>query len=91
MRIVTPPKTELNETAEKIYRAAFSNYISPSNHEKREKLGQNFESFPFGGGSKDKVLDRIKALLSRGNSVLLCGYMSTSIKGYHSYYIIWKP
>ncbi len=79
---------ELNKQIEKIYDMAFTNRISPSKQEKYFELN-NLEEFPFGGGIKNIVIERIKELLINGHNVRCC-YICTSIREYHDRYIVWK-
>lgn len=72
-----------------IYNKAFSNYISPSKYDKMIASGWFFERFRFGRNSQLLDLRTIKEYLEKGVSVK-CGYMATSIKSYHDYYIISK-
>lgn len=73
---------------EEIYKKAYSRYISPSMYEKMFNNGWRFEYFPFGGGNKDIILTRIEELLI--DKHVKCGYMATAIRGYHTYYFIYK-
>ena len=73
---------------EEIYKKAFSRYISPSMYDKMFSNGWRFQEFPFGGGNKDIILARIEELLT--TKQVKCGYMATSIRGYHNYYYIYK-
>lgn len=63
-------------------------YIRPSQYEKMTGEGWMFESFPFGSGIMGKVKDRIAELMK--DNKVFCGWMATSIRGYHDNYIIYK-
>lgn len=63
-------------------------YIRPSRYESLYKNGWIFEKFPFGGGIINEVKKRID-FLEKNNKVFV-GWMATSIREYHNYYIFYK-
>jgi len=75
------------KTVEEIYDMAFDNYISPSKYDAMTKW--NFKKFPFGGGNANIVKEKIQNLIIQG-CIVKCGYMCSSMQGYHEYYIIFK-
>ena len=76
-----------NMSIEEIYDMGFTNYISPSKYE--SMISWNFERWTFGGGKSQIVKARIEELINKSKKVK-CGYMCTSIKEAHNYYIIYK-
>ena len=74
---------------ERIFNKTFEYYIRPSTYEKMISKGWFFERFHFGFHSKSITLRTIKEYLDNKISVK-CGYMATSVRGYHEYYIISK-
>ena len=77
----------MNKTIEEIYMMGFTNYISPSKYKSINLW--NFESWGFGGGRSQITKAKIRELLEKGKKVK-CGYMCSSIRGSHDYYIIYK-
>ncbi|HDO20739.1 MAG TPA: hypothetical protein ENG81_04400 [Candidatus Bathyarchaeota archaeon] len=74
---------------EKIFNMAYDRYISPSSYERMLSNGWDFIQFPFGGGNANKIMEDIDKYLRNG-MIVRCGYMATSIRGYHDHYIITK-
>jgi len=68
---------------EKHYNDLFSKYFRPSTAEKFRTIDLNFV------GVAEKMKEKIKEVLDSGKKIK-CGYMATSIRGYHHRYIFIK-
>jgi hypothetical protein len=74
--------------AEQLYYQLFTKYIPPNS-----TLWKNWccEKAPHSskGYGKQLAINRIKELLDEGKKVK-CGYATTSVRGYHVRYILWR-
>jgi hypothetical protein len=89
MRYGTSSFPGFKTAIETIFNRGFENYISPYKYDKMASKGYIFLEWKS-GPSANHTRAKIKEILLRGNFVT-CGYMATSIKNYHDYYIIYKP
>ena len=88
MRYGTKLFPGFKKAIEIIYNRGFENYISPKKYKDMTENGYSFIEWKFGPSAID-TQKKIKAILYKGNFIT-CGYMATSIKGHHSYYINYK-
>lgn len=77
----------MNNSTQEIYEKAYSKYYSPNN--KIWSSDWDHEIFPFGGGNRDKIINRIKSLIEQGFMVK-CGYTTSSIRSAYNRYIFYK-
>lgn len=73
------------EEACKIYDKGFSVYICPSKYVELDKKGWKFISY----NQMERTIDLICDMIKVGSKVK-SGYMCTSIRGVHNFYIIYK-
>ena len=74
-------------TAEEIHDQAFNRYYYPNHN--IFNSGWRCELFPFGGGTYQITINRIKELIGLGYKVK-CGYTGSAIKGSPHRYIFSK-
>ena len=81
-----PIASAMEDKIEKIYNRMFENYISPSRFEKLFREWDFHETFR-GKVERVPIKEFIEKCLIEGFEVK-SGYMATSIKDYHEYYIL---
>jgi hypothetical protein len=86
MRYGNPSTPITKDAIDIIYNRIFANYISPSKYEKMESKDYRFEEAPKGHGNAKLIIGEF---FIKGHFVT-AGYMATSIRDSHNFYIIWK-